>query len=283
VIRLAVDWRSFRNSVRSGDARDWEAAIRRSAELGAEGILFAADAAPPAWRDNSARLISLARELRLQYAVTLSGPLAVLAAGSRSRRRRATAFSLAKAVGAEVLHLPPASLAPFSWRAGEISVLQSRTARRLAASWLRALCDQASQLNLTVALEEGWGLTTTTVLQLLETTNRPNLRAALAPGGSVAGREDPYRATALLAPHAALAILEDPRGRGRAAAPAPLGEGRVDFAEVFRLLRRAGADVLCAVRTEPPSGRPQDEDLWLERSFVHLTGLREALEREAQA
>jgi sugar phosphate isomerase/epimerase len=279
-IRPALDWWSCRRAWKAGvDAVP--RIVRRAVELGAEGLLLDYIALPPPLRDNPARLLSLQSEFRLEYALGGGAPLALpKALWGAARTRRQAMLDYAQALSAKVVRVPLSLLSPVSWTPATSLAVGSWYLARALAPRLGRLCEKAAARGLTVAIENQGAFKTQTLLRLFELTDASNLRFSLAVGRFVAQGEDPYRATELLAPHAALVVLEDVTGAGLTARATPLGDGRIDLAEILRLLDRAGFAGLCAVRVDPPRRAADQEDEWVKRSFVHLAQLCDRLDKE---
>jgi len=279
-LRFALDGRCFRHSLKTGPDAVTRV-VRRAVELGAEGMLFDYVALPDELCANPVRLLSLQSEFRLEYALGCGAPLALPRVLWRaSHERRQSELQMAQALNAKVVRIPLSLMSPISFTPLSSVAVGSWYLARALAPRLRRVCEKAASRGLTIAIENDGSFRTETLLRLLELVDRPNLGASLAIGRFVAQGEDPYRAIERLAPHAALVVLSDVVGAGVSARGTTLGEGRIDFGEILRLLRRAGYDGLAAVRVDTSRREADRADERVQRSFVHLTQVRDAVDKE---
>jgi sugar phosphate isomerase/epimerase len=280
MIHLALDWRSYHNALQRRSL-DPATIIRRAALLGAEGVALDYFGLPTEWRQNPIKLQSLQKELRLTYGLAFGLPLILPnTIWDRAESHLDTAIELAQALEVKAIRFTELWRSPLPWKYAIPARLAANLSVRLIANRVRRLCEKAEKANLIVAVENYGDLSTDTLMQLVERIDHPLMKVAVSTGHPIAMRKDPYLAIDKLAPHAVYVRLEDLQGEGLATRAVTLGEGRIDFAEVFRLLLRHHYDGLCGVLIDLPPWHAAREDKAVEKSFVYLTKLRDRLEKE---
>lgn len=280
MIRLALDWWSYHNSLLSSGF-DHAKMIRRGAELGAEGVVLEYFALPAAWRTDPGKLLSLQTEFRLEFVLSFGLPLSWPgAATSVLRGELARFWKLATRLHATTVYVPLSLLSPAPWLGPAYAGLGGRFRLQGVAKRLRRFCDEAATRGLTVTIAHQGGLTAQAAAWLLEKVDRPNAKLVLNTGRAVLQGEDPYRLVDRFAPQTGLVQFADRLGGGPLAKSRALGDGQIDFQEIMRLLARHGFSGLCAVRLSLPWWTRGQEDAWVARSFVHLTQLRNMVSRE---
>ena len=112
MIRLALDWWSYHNSLLAGRL-DHETMIRRGAELGAVGVSLEYFALPAAWRTNPVKLLQLQSEFRLEYTLGFGVPLSMPDAAWRLVGRELNSFwTLARRLRVRTVEARPAFYLP---------------------------------------------------------------------------------------------------------------------------------------------------------------------------
>jgi len=282
MIRLALDWWSYHNSLLSGDL-DHAAMIRRGAELGADGVVIEYFALPAAWRTDPAKLLSLQTEFRLAVVLSFGLPQSWPGVAARALRGEISRFwTLATRLHAETVVVPLSLVSPAPWLGPAYAGLGGRYRLRGTAARLRRFCEDAGARGLTVTVAHQSGVDVETAQWLLEKIDRPNAKLALNTGRALLQSEDPYRRIDRFAAQAGLVQFADRLGQGPLAKSRAVGDGQIDFLEIMRLLDRHRFGGLCAVRLHLPWWARRQEDPWVARSFVHLTQLRNMVTRETE-
>jgi sugar phosphate isomerase/epimerase len=276
-MRLALDWWSYHNSLVTGAVTP-EAMIRRGAELGATGVLLEYFALPAAWRANPIKLLELQSEFRLTYGLGFGLPLtASRSVWDAMHESRKAFWKLAAKLRVQTVHAIPGISVSATMVGIAVPKLLGRFSLRAAAHRLRDFCVEAAERELTVTVANHGALGIDRLLWLVDRVDRPNLRVALNTGQALVQREDPYRLIDRFAQRAATVLLQDRIGHGVRSKARPIGDGQIDFEEIRRILTRHHFDGLCAVSIDLPVWAGRDEDAWVEKSFVHLASLREAV------
>ncbi|NLH50676.1 MAG: sugar phosphate isomerase/epimerase [Myxococcales bacterium] len=277
-MQLALDWWSYHHSLRQRQI-DYVAMIRRAAELGASGVALEYFALPADWQPQPVRLLSLQSEMRLQYLLSFGIPLTALpTTWAWYGRHLKACLSLAAALSSPFICLPVREVHPLPTGPGLTLPLTDRQLVRRSVRHLQKLCRLAADRHLRVAIADDPGIAPETLREIVEAADCPNL--GLSVGTHAGGREDPYRRVSLLAPWIVYLRCGDMARAGAKEGELPLGDGRIDFKALLRLLWRLEYRGFCGVRIDAPWRQSRREDEWVRRSFVHLAAIRETLQKE---
>jgi len=188
-------------------------------------------------------------------------------------RHKRRAFKLAHDLDATVLRVTGGLILPLPGLRPLHLSLSRRAEPAWVASRLRPVCREAKAEGLTLALENHNDYTSDQILEILERVDSEALRVTLDTGTPVSVGEDPCKAVARLAPHAAYTHLKDARGRGRRWRARPLGEGELDIPRLIDILNNAGYDGLYAIEVDLPPWRRTEKEGQVARAIAYLRGL----------
>jgi sugar phosphate isomerase/epimerase len=144
----------------------------------------------------------------------------------------------------------------------------------------------AEKAGVILAFENHWDYTSDEVLWLLNRVDSPWLKVTYDTGNALRVGEDPVEAARKLAPYVVCTNLKDighPITNAtdwRAAFPCvPFGRGRIDIAEICRILEEANSPGLHALELDRPREDFLDEDRYALECVGYLRGVRAMIEK----
>jgi len=167
----------------------------------------------------------------------------------------------AEAIGAELLRIVVGTTRFFGLE-NEAAVLE-----RLVPQVV-TIADRGAEQGVPVAIETHCDLKISSLVELIETADRPNLGVVLDTANVVRIGEDPVDAARVLAPHTMMLHLKDldlassaqPGDPGGWWPCVPLGTGDLDLASILNLVHEAGfTGLACIEVADVPPGAEEDE------------------------
>jgi 3-oxoisoapionate decarboxylase len=140
----------------------------------------------------------------------------------------------------------------------------------------------AERAGVVLAFENHWDYSAQEVLGLIQAVNSPWLKVTYDTGNALRVGDDPVEAARLLGPHIVATNIKDigtptPGATDwRAEFPCvPFGRGRINIAEICRILDGNGLDPMMAIEMDRPREDFLDEDEYVRECAGYMRGVRD--------
>jgi sugar phosphate isomerase/epimerase len=252
--------------------------VRKAEELGIDGVLLDTPFYPSLDRTYLRRLARALDDAKLERAVSWGNPSGLNTGKSpEAVQDLIRHIEVMEILGANTLRIVGGS---------------KRTAHephgpaldRLASVITEHCLGPAERAGVVLAYENHWDYTADEVLGLIRKVDSPWLKVTFDSGNALRVGDNPVEAARKLAPYIICTNLKDighptPGATDwRAQFPCvPLGRGRINHAEICRIMEETGSLALHALEMDRPREDCLDEELYVRECVGYLRGLRDQL------